>query len=77
MSEQVKTDIINRIRTWKAICVSNGVTYKEAIENANLNYDSVINAMGSTLKGNTGAISEERMRELEINTSLLILKKLL
>lgn len=77
MQQQGKTDIIYRIRSWKATCVSNGISYKRAIEKAELNYDSVINAMGSAMKGNPTAISEERMRQVEKATSLLILEKLL
>lgn len=75
MQEQGKTDIVHRIRIWKAQCVANEFTYKEVIEKAGLNYDSVINAMGSALKGNTAAISDARMRAIEKITAMMIIEK--
>ena len=77
MSGQGKKSIqiSKRVRSWKAKCVSNGISYKEVIQKANLNYDSVINAMTSSLNGNTNAISEERMEVLEKAVLLLIIEK--
>ncbi len=75
MHKQGKTDIPKRIRAWKASCVSNDLTYKEVIESVNLNYDSVINAMNSALKGNSVAISDAKMRVLEKGMALLAIKK--
>lgn len=66
MSTKGKKEIIPRIRSWKAACVANGLTYKEVIEAEGLKYDSVINAMGNALAGNSKAISHRRMRQLEI-----------
>ncbi len=77
MSEQGKKNISNRIRSWKAKCVTNGFSYKEVIEEANLNYDSVINAMGSALNGNPKAISSERLKKLEVTLGILVLKQTL
>lgn len=75
MHTQGKTDIPGRIRKWKAECVSNGLSYKGVIESVNMNYDSVINAMNSALKGNNSAISDAKMRELEKGLALFIIKK--
>ena len=75
MQAQGKTDIPKRIRSWKAQCVSNDLSYKEVIDSVGMNYDSVINAMNSALKGNTLAISDSKMRELEKGISLFIIKK--
>ena len=77
MSEQGKTDISQRIRAWKADCVSNGLKYKEVIERADMDYNSVINAMGSAQKGNTKVISLERIKELERTIVILLLEKAL
>ncbi|GAB5408631.1 MAG: hypothetical protein BalsKO_09960 [Balneolaceae bacterium] len=75
MHEQGKTDIPKRIRAWKANCVSNDLSYKEVIVSVNMNYDSVINAMNSALKGNTVAISDKKMRILEKAMAVLTIKK--
>jgi len=77
MSEQGKTDIVGRIRAWKAQCVSNGIKYKEVIERAEMDYNSVINAIGSALNGNTKVISSKRLHKLEKTTLLMILEKAL
>ncbi len=77
MSQQGKTDINQRIRSWKARCVANGIKYKDVIERAGMDYDSVINAMGSALKGNTKVISEDRIDKLEKATALILLEKAL
>lgn len=76
MSEQGKTDIVYRIRSWKAECVSNGLTYKEVIERAEMDYNSVINAMGSAMKGNENVISHDRILQLEKVVSIMILERL-
>lgn len=75
MHKQGKTDIPKRIRIWKASCVSNDLSYKEVIESVNMNYDSVINAMNSALRGNSIALSDAKMRVLEKGMALLIIKK--
>ncbi|MEO9887131.1 MAG: hypothetical protein ABJR05_15710 [Balneola sp.] len=77
MSEQGKTDINQRIRAWKAECVANGLKYKEVIERAEMDYNSVINAIGSALNGNTKVISSKRLHKLEQTTLLMILEKAL
>lgn len=77
MKTKGKTDIPRRIRAWKASCVSSDLSYKEVIESISMNYDSVINAMNSALKGNASAISDKKMRELEVAVTLLSLKKIL
>ena len=77
MSEQGKTDINERIRAWKAECVANGLKYKEVIERADMDYNSVINAMGSAQNGNTKVISLERIKELEKAIALLLLERAL
>ena len=66
MSEQGKTDINQRIRAWKAECVANGLKYKEVIERAEMDYNSVINV-----------ISSKRLHKLEQTTLLMILEKAL
>lgn len=51
--------IAQRIKDWRGLCASNGITYKEAIKRADLPYDSVKNNMRDN------NISNERMTLLE------------
>lgn len=75
MHTQCKTDIQKRIRVWKANCVSNDLSYKEVIESVEMNYNSVINAMNSSLKGNINAISNKKLRVLEEELTLKMVQK--
>ncbi len=75
MRKQGKTDIKKRIREWKASCITNEMTYKEVIESAGMNYNSVINALNNALKGNPIAISDSKMEKLEREIFVVILKR--
>lgn len=75
MRKQGKTDIKKRIREWKASCIANDMTYKEVIESAGMNYNSVINALNNALKGNPVAISASKLEKLEQEIYLVIVKR--
>ncbi|RNC85625.1 MAG: hypothetical protein ED557_02300 [Balneola sp.] len=75
MHEQGKTDIKKRIREWKAKCIANEMSYKEVIESADMNYNSVINALNNALKGNPVAISAKKLEKLEKAIYLLVIKR--
>ncbi len=75
MHEQGKTDIKKRIIEWKASCVANEMTYREVIESAGMNYNSVINALNNALKGNPIAISESKLEQLEREIYVVMLKR--